>query len=148
MAKILVVYGSTTGNTEWTAKEVAKLLGEAGHETTVKNVTDVKADGLCQGYDLVAFGASTWGTDELEFQEDFTPFFENFDKLGANGVKTAVFGCGDDSYEYYCGAVDAMADKLAELGSTVVGGKLKINGDPEEASADIEAWAKSVAGAI
>ena len=148
MSKVLIVYGSTTGNTEWVSKEIEKKMVAAGHETVIKKADQVTAAGLCPGYDLVAFGCSTWGMDEIEFQEDFIPLFEHFDKIEASGVKTAVFGCGDDSYDYYCGAVDAMDDRLKELGSQVVGNKLKINGDPEESVDDIESWATAILAAL
>lgn len=148
MANVLIVYGSTTGNTEWVANEVKDVVKGAGHEVEVLNVSKAKADGLCQGRDMVVFGCSTWGQDELELQEDFIPLFEKFDQIGAGGVKTAVFGCGDEDYTYYCGAVDAITEKLEAAGSKVVGGKLKINGDPADALSEIKSWSNTVASAI
>ena len=148
MSNVLIVYGSTTGNTEWVAGEVEKKFNEAGHTVETKNAGKVDADGLCSGRDLVIFGCSTWGQDEIELQEDFVPLFEKFDSIGASGVKTAVFGCGDEDYEYYCGAVDAITEKLEALDSKVVGGKLKINGDPGDAASDIDSWIKAVISAM
>ncbi|UQZ91179.1 flavodoxin [Deltaproteobacteria bacterium Smac51] len=148
MADVLMVYGSTTGNTEWVAEEIAKQMKGAGHTVAVKGAGSVTADGLCQGHDLVVFGCSTWGQDEIELQEDFVPLFEAFDSIGANGVKTAVFGCGDDDYTYFCGAVDAITEKLEKLGSKVVGGKLKINGDPGDARDEIKSWTDGVLAAV
>lgn len=148
MAKIVIVYGSTTGNTEWVAEEIGKQLVTAGHQVEIKGAGKVSADGLCQGQDMVLFGCSTWGMDELELQEDFIPLFESFDKIGAEGIKTGIFGCGDTDYTYYCGAVDAITDKLKEMGSEVVGGKLKINGDPAEAKDDIQAWTSTIISAL
>lgn len=148
MANVLIVYGSTTGNTEWVANEVKDVVKGAGHEVEVLNVSKATADGLCQGRDMVVFGCSTWGQDELELQEDFIPLFDKFDQIGAGGVKTAVFGCGDEDYTYYCGAVDAIAEKLEALGSKVLGGKLKINGDPSDALSEIKNWSNTVAAAI
>jgi flavodoxin short chain len=148
MAKILIVYGSTTGNTEWVAGELAKQFKAAGHEVNSKKAGDVQAAGLCQGYDLAAFGSSTWGQDEIELQEDFAALFEAFDQIGASGVKTAVFGCGDQDYTFFCGAVDAIADKLKALGSSVVGDKLKINADPGDSAAAIKAWGENILEAL
>lgn len=148
MANVLIVYGSTTGNTEWVANEVKDVIKGAGHDVEVLNVSKATADGLCQGRDLVIFGCSTWGQDELEFQEDFIPLFESFDKIDAGGVKTAVFGCGDEDYTYYCGAVDAIAEKLTAMGSKIVGDKLKINGDPGDSLDTIKTWSNTVAAAI
>ncbi|MDR3154790.1 MAG: flavodoxin [Deltaproteobacteria bacterium] len=148
MANIYIVYGSTTGNTEWVAGQIETQLKAAGHTVSKAKAGDVNADGLCAGKDLVLFGCSTWGDEEIELQEDFIPLFEAFDKIGAKGVKTAVFGCGDEDYTYFCGAVDAITDKLNELGATVVGGKLKINGDPDGAKDDIKSWGEAVLSAV
>lgn len=148
MANVLIVYGSTTGNTEWVAGEVKKLAESAGHSVDLINAASAKADGLCQGRDLALFGCSTWGQDEIELQDDFVSLFEKFDKIGASGVKTAVFGCGDEDYEYFCGAVDAIGGKLKELGANVVCEGLKINGDPGDSAGSIEAWARKAIAAV
>jgi flavodoxin short chain len=148
MSNIYIVYGSTTGNTEWVAGQLEAQLKSAGHEVSKAKAGDVSADGLCAGKDLVLFGCSTWGDEEIELQEDFVPLFEAFDKIGASGVKTAVFGCGDEDYKYFCGAVDAIADKLAGLGAKVVGSRLKINGDPDGAKAAIKSFGDEVLAAL
>ncbi|MDR1167020.1 MAG: flavodoxin [Deltaproteobacteria bacterium] len=148
MSNVLIVYGSTTGNTEWVAGQLESQIKAAGHSVSKAKAGDVSADGLCAGKDLVLFGCSTWGEDEIELQEDFIPLFDSFDKIQASGVKTAVFGCGDEDYKFFCGAVDAITDKLASLGSQVVGGKLKINGDPDGATDAIKTWGAAVIGAL
>ena len=148
MANVLIVYGSTTGNTEWVAGKVKGDLESAGHQVELQNVSKSKADGLCQGRDLVLFGCSTWGQDEIELQEDFIPLYENLDKAGVAGVKASVFGCGDEDYTYFCGAVDAIYDKLKEMGATLAGDKLKINGDPGDSDASIKSWAEGLTKAL
>ena len=148
MSKVLIVYGSTTGNTEWVAGKLNEQIKSAGHEVVVAKAGDVAPSGLCSGKDLVLFGCSTWGQDEIELQEDFVPLFEAFDSIGASGVKTAVFGCGDEDYTHFCGAVEAITDKLGGLGAKVVGGKLKINGDPGDSADAISSWGQSVLAAL
>lgn len=146
MPKVLIVFGSTTGNTEGVAETIAKTLNGNGVEATVKNAADVTAPGLADGYDAVLFGCSTWGDDEIELQEDFVPLYEDLDRAGLKGKKVAVFGCGDSSYTYYCGAVDVIEKKAEELGATLVAGSLKIDGEPD--SAEVVDWAKEVLGRV
>ncbi len=146
MAKALIVYGSTTGNTEYVADIAESVLKSSGFEVTKSNVSSVSAAGLCDGYDLSLFGCSTWGDDSIELQDDFIPLFDDLDKINAGGKKTAVFGCGLSDYTHFCGAVDAIEQKLNALGATVVD-TLKIDGDPQTERAEIEAWAKRVATA-
>ncbi len=141
--KALIVYGSTTGNTEYVAKTCEKLLADAGHSVTVQDAGKVTADGLCADYELILFGCSTWGDEEIELQDDFIDLFDNFDAIGAGGKKTAVFGTGDSSYTYFCGAVDAIEEKLNALGASVLD-TLKIDGDPQSEKGSIEDFVATV----
>ena len=41
MSKVLIIFGSTTGNTEGIAGKVASLIEGAGHSVEVKNAADI-----------------------------------------------------------------------------------------------------------
>lgn len=147
MASALIVYGSTTGNTEYVAGVAERTLSAAGATVKTLDASNASPEGLCDGYDLVLFGCSTWGDESIELQDDFIPLFENFETINANGKKVAVFGCGDSSYTYFCGAVDAIEQKLDELGAKVVD-TLKIDGDPQSEKDQIETWTRGVAESL
>lgn len=142
MSKVLIVFGSTTGNTEGVAESIEKILKTNGMDVSLRNAAEATADGLATGYDLVLLGCSTWGEEDVELQDDFVPIYENLEKADLSGKKVAVFGCGDSSYTHFCGAVDAIEKKAEGLGATIVTGSLKIDGEP--VAADVEAWAKDV----
>ncbi len=141
--KTLITYGSTTGNTEFVARTAEKLLQKAGHEVIIEEADELTPSGLCNDYDLVLFGCSTWGDEEIELQDNFIDLFDNFDAIGASGKKAAVFGCGDSSYAHFCGAVDAIEQKLHELGADVIG-TLKIDGKPHSDASTIESFVSNV----
>jgi len=143
MAKALIVYGSTTGNTETAAGFIAAALRDKGLEADVRNAAQVSAPGLAEGYELVLLGSSTWGDDDIALQDDFEPLYYELELAGLKGRKLAVFGCGDSSYPHFCGAVDAIEEKVVALGADLVAESLKIDGDPEPA--EITAWASEVA---
>ena len=147
MKSVLIVYGSTTGSTEYAAGVIERALAAKGLAVKNVDVGRVKADGLCDGYDLVLFGSSTWGMDTVELQEDFISLFDEFESIKAAGKKMAVFGCGDSAYTWFCGAVDEIEKKLKELGAEVVD-TLRIDGDPHEQDEEIEAWAGRVAASL
>ena len=65
-----------------------------------------------------------------------------------NGRKVALFGCGDTSYEYFCGAVDKLEELMIKLGANVVNMSLRIDGDPDDYSKDIDEWAVEVGSSI
>ncbi len=148
MAGALIVYGSTTGSTEPVAQLVGDVLAEQGIEVKVINVTRARVSELGNGYDLTLLGASTWGDDAIEFQEDFAPFYEEMDGAQLQGKKVALFGCGDSSYEHFCGAVDLLEEKAEELGAIVVNEPLRIDGDPQDARSSIIDWAREVASGL
>ncbi len=144
MSTALIVFGSTTGNTESVADTVEGDLSNASYTVKKVNVTDVDVDILDDAYDLYLLGSSTWGDDDIEFQEDFQPFYENMTRSLA-GKKFAVFGCGDSSYEYFCGAVDALEERVQKLGGTLVCESLRIDGEPEQN--EINEWTQDVINA-
>lgn len=146
MSSALIIYGSTTGNTESVADIISTDLSKADYTIKKINVADVDVDILNEAFDLYLLGSSTWGDDEIEFQEDFAPFYENMNgELKLSGKKFAVFGCGDSSYEYFCGAVDALEERLAKLGASLVCESLRIDGEPEQS--EINEWTQDVINA-
>ena len=142
MSKALIVFGSTTGNTEGVADDIGKILNKNGIPTQIKNAADVAPAGLADGYDTVIMGCSTWGDEDVELQDDFVDIFDNMEKVGLSGKKVAVFGCGDSSYTHFCGAVDVIEKKAETLGATIIVGSLKIDGDPEAST--VEEWAAEI----
>ncbi|MBQ9537453.1 MAG: flavodoxin [Desulfovibrionaceae bacterium] len=148
MAKVLMVFGSTTGNTESIAHLIEKELASKGHTVNVLNAANADPNGLAQGYDLVLMGCSAWGEDEVEMQDDFATFFEGFDKMGLNGAKVAAFASGDREYPHFCGAADVICDRAQELGATIVTDSLKLEGDGSGDAQDIESYVNELIKAL
>ncbi|MCJ2163356.1 MULTISPECIES: flavodoxin [unclassified Pseudodesulfovibrio] len=142
MSKALIVFGSTTGNTESVSDDIAKVLEKEGHNVEIMNAANVPVEGMANGYDVILLGCSTWGDDDIELQDDFIPLFDDLEKAGLDGKKVGVFGCGDSSYTHFCGAVDAIEEKSEALGAVMLGDSLKIDGDPERD--DVEAWIQTL----
>ncbi len=143
MGKALVVYGSTSGNTESVARVVAKTLEGQGLAVDLRDVAGIEPKGLAEGYDLIVLGCSTWGDEDIELQEDFIPLYDAMETAGLSGKNVAVFGCGDSSFTHFCGAVDAIAAKAASLGATIPEQPLKIDGDPDDD--EVRDWATGLA---
>ena len=140
MGKALIIFGSTTGNTENMSDMIQETLNENGMETKIKNVTDASVSDLTGEYDLVLLGCPAYGDEEVELQEDFEEFYENMDGLDLGGKKFAVFAPGDSTYEHFCGTVDVLEEKISSLGGKVIADGLKIDGDPYDAGDEIKEW--------
>jgi len=148
MTKTLIVYGSTTGNTEGVAELMGKFMLKRGIDVTVKNVADTGVSELGGQYELTMLGSSTWGDDDIEFQEDFALFYDELDSADLKGKKVAIFGCGDSSYDHFCGAVDLLEEKMLNLGAHLLNEPLRIDGDPEDTAREILSWIADVTGKI
>ena len=143
MNKVIVIYGTTTGNTEEAAGLVKSSLERKGFQVNIADVANTGV-GQVKDFDLVLLGCSTWGDGDL--QDDFWGFYEKMDSANFSGKKTAVFGCGDsDMYpDTFCFAVDQIERKLNECGAELVADGLKIDGDVISSSEEIKSWAGKI----
>ena len=143
MSKAILIYGSTTGNTEQLKDSVESGLKSAGWDVTVKNVKDVDINEV-KDYDLVVLGCPTWGDGEL--QEDFIDFYENMTEDIFKDKKAAVFGPGDSELypDTFCEAVNMLESKLNECGAKIVADGLMVDGSVEAAAGEAEEWSASI----
>jgi flavodoxin I len=145
MKKTLIIYGSTTGNTETMAKIVQRAFQGAGIEAETKDVIGASPGDLTGPHDLVMLGCPAYGEDEIELQQDFAEFYEKLDGIDLSGRKFAVFAPGDRSYTHFCGSVDMLEEKVRTLGGTLVVDGLKVEGDPDDEADEIGSWCLDLA---
>ena len=143
--KAMIIFGSTTGNTEAMSEIVCKTLEENEVETILINVTEASVNDLKGEKDLVLLGCPAYGDDEVELQEDFEEFYEKMNGINLGGKKFAVFAPGDSSYEHFCGSVDFLEEKLKELGGKIVQDGLKVDGDPDDSETETMQWSANLA---
>ena len=142
MSKISVIFGSTTGNTEAAAQQIAAALGGSA-----VNVNDATADDFAA--DLVVLGTSTWGVGDL--QDDWAA---QLDAVKANfaGKKVATFGLGDSVgfADSFCVAAETLANAAKDAGATLVGEVLKLDDTNESDKTDekVAAWVQAVKSAL
>lgn len=114
MSKISVIYGSTTGNTEAAAAQIAAALG-----ATAKNVNDAAADDFAA--DLLVLGTSTWGVGDL--QDDWAAQLSKLQAADLAGKKVALFGEGDQMGfgDSFVSALGTLAEEAEKKGAALVG---------------------------
>ncbi len=143
MKKATIIFGSTTGNTETVANKIAENM--ADYDVAVQYVTEVPDDSSVQEADLVLYGCSTMGLGEL--QEDFIPYYESrMTPALLKGKNVAVFGLGDkENYEdYFCWSADILSKKVTDCGGNLVCEPLKVDGEPDDNTDAVAAWAKAL----
>lgn len=118
MSKIGIFFGSSTGDTEFVAKELQKVLG--GDVATIHNIIAVEPEDFGK-YDLVILGTSTWREAGLQYDWDF--FLELLDEVDFKDKKVAIYGLGDQKNypAHFADAMRILYDKVLELGAVVVG---------------------------
>ncbi|WNV81188.1 flavodoxin [Bacillus atrophaeus] len=128
MGNILLVYATMSGNTEAMADLIEKGLKDAEAEVDRYEAMDIDAE-LLNDYDHIIMGAYTWGDGDLP--DEFLDIADEMEELNFAGKKFAVFGSGDTSYEFFCGAVDTLEEKIKERGGEVILPSIKIEMNPE-----------------
>lgn len=113
-----IFYGSTTGNTETAANEIASVLGVDSAD--VHNVGDSSADDT-DAYDLLLLGSASYGEGDL--QDDWYDFLDALKEKDLSGKKVGLFGCGDSGSnpDTFCGALGKIYDGLQDTGCTFIG---------------------------
>lgn len=136
MANILIIYGSTTGNTEMVAETIKEQL--TSHNPVLQDVSDTSPEDLTE-YDVLVLGSSTW--DDGLLQQDFRDFVEKLD-IDLSGKKLAIFGLGDKNYPDFCKAAPILESAFIKLGGKTIIETMKIDGFPDEAENEdkIKQW--------
>lgn len=88
MEKVLMVYWTSTGNTEMLAEAIRDEIQDSA-EVTFVNVSDETPS--LDGYDRYIFGCPATGTEELD-EGEFEPWFSDVESQLAD-KKIALFGC-------------------------------------------------------
>lgn len=117
MSSIIILYASTTGNTQYVAELLAAGFGPSAHLLPLEALSqDVLAEA-----DLVIGCVSTWGRGEM--QDDWDLAHERLRALDLGGKLAAVCGLGDQrNYpERFADGARVLADIFRDCGASLVG---------------------------
>lgn len=125
MEKVAVFYGSSTGNTESAAMQIAKLL-----DGDFFNVADNPVEQLSE-YNNLIFGTSTWGVGDL--QDDWDLFTSKLTDANLNNKVIALFGLGDG-----ISFADRFVDGMGIIYKTIKDKGCKVIGSVDSAGYDFD----------
>ena len=161
-----IIYGSSTGSTEKTARDIAGLLQGIFH-TSLFDIADAGRLQL-SAFALLLIGTSTWGLGKL--QDDWEKWLPALDDQSITGIPAAFFGLGDqDGYpETFCDGMGILCGHFlrkgirhlglwdpkgyhftssrALLGDRFAGLALDEENQPDMSGSRIDAWLKQVLG--
>lgn len=114
--KTIIIYGSTTGNVEASAK----LISEGFKESKVVDIADFEIKNIVD-YDIIILGTSTAGSGEL--QDEWEDKIDELDSVDLSNKTIAIFGTGDQ-YGYpntFAGGLNYLYEKVSASNAKIVG---------------------------
>lgn len=143
---MVIIYATNSGSTYLVSKRLESLLKKK-HTVRVVEAKNAIINDIANA-DLVIFGSPSWNFDGREGlpHQAMLACMERVKAYQFNGKACAIFGSGDTSYTYFCGAVDHLEHFVHEQGGTLLIPSLRIDGyyfDEKKAIAQVEEWAKN-----
>lgn len=142
-APITIVYGSETGHAAALAERAGELARQKGLTATVVDTADFRPQDL-KGVKRLVVVTSTHGEGSPpDTAADFYEFLHGRKAPRLEGVKFAVLGLGDSTYEHFCQTGKDIDKRLQELGAERVHARADCDVDYEDQA---NAWIEAVVG--
>lgn len=127
--KVLIAYATNSGGTFFATQIVEQVIKSNKHSVTRKEIEELSATNFKE-YDLIIFASPSWNYKgaEGELQTSFKEFVQDFSGKSLASKKCAVFGLGDSTYLYFCGAVDRLERFVKDTGGILLSPSLRIDG--------------------
>ena len=134
-AVLTILYGSQTGNAKGVATQRKEQAESRGLSAKLVSMSDYKPTALKKEKFLTVV-VSTYGEGEPpEDGETLHAFLATKKAPKLDGVKIAVIGLGDSSYEFFCQTAKDFEERLNKLGAESVYQRADLDVDYEEEAA-------------
>ena len=131
-AALTILYGSQTGNAKSVASQLKEQAESRGLAVKLVNMSDYKPNQL-KKEKFIAVAVSTYGEGEPpEDAENLHEFLASKKAPKLDGVKVAVIGLGDSSYEFFCQTAIDFEERFKALGAETIFARAELDVDYEE----------------
>ena len=135
--KILILYGTETGNSESLAMDAEKLANGLEFDVTINGMDEITLSDI-QDNGNVLIVCSTWGDGEQPDNAiDLYDSVEGSDDGIMAGVGFAVLALGDTAFDLFCEAGIQWDNILQQKGGNRINERIDCDVDYED---DAEAW--------
>jgi sulfite reductase (NADPH) flavoprotein alpha-component len=133
---LTVLYGSQTGNAKGVANQLKAQAEAKGLAVKLVNMSDYKTNQL-KKEKFLAVAVSTYGEGEPpEDAENLHAFLASKKAPKLDGVKVAVIGLGDTSYEFFCQTAIDFEDRFKALGAETIIDRAELDVDYDDQAAE------------
>ncbi len=143
---ILILYGTTTGNSEKVSTFCKKHLLQKCLNVSLINVADISdIYSINDTYSVIIICTSTWGVEPAVLQDDFELFFyRNLDKKSIENKKFAILALGDDYYPHFAYAAEILETEILKNDGILITKAMKIQDPWEDSCNAIIAYLNSI----
>lgn len=134
-APLTILYGSQTGNAKGVASKLKEQAESRGLTVKLVNMADYKPTAL-KKEKFITVVVSTYGEGEPpEDAESLHEFLTTKKAPKLDGVKVAVIGLGDSSYEFFCQTAKDFEERFNKLGAETIFQRADLDVDYDDEAA-------------
>ncbi|MEQ3440300.1 assimilatory sulfite reductase (NADPH) flavoprotein subunit [Pseudoalteromonas sp. BZP1] len=132
---LTILYGSQTGNAKGVASKLKEQAESRGLTVKLVNMADYKPTAL-KKEKFITVVVSTYGEGEPpEDAESLHEFLTTKKAPKLDGVKVAVIGLGDSSYEFFCQTAKGFEERFNKLGAETIFQRADLDVDYDDEAA-------------
>lgn len=126
MPNVMIIYGSSGGNTELVCQKVAETLEASGIEVTMKRVEKSTPSDI--GKNLTILAAPTY--EHGVILEHWQPFLRELKKVDLTGKPITVIGLGEIQYDdhYHIESANTLSNAIKASKGTLFCHPLRVSG--------------------
>ena len=141
--RLLLIFGTETGNAEELAEDAANMAKGFDLEATVMDMEDIEPDDISTSKRLIVV-CSTWGEGEQPVNaQDLYDAVEETEEGSMEGVNFAVLALGDTAFELFCESGKEWDTILEEKGGNRVNDRIDCDTDYDDYA---EEWLEATLG--
>lgn len=142
-SKILILYGTETGNSELLAMDAEKLAKDNQFDATINGMDEISFDEI-QAYENLLIVCSTWGDGEQpDNAVDLYEAAEGAADDSLAGVNFAILALGDTAFDLFCEAGIQWDELIEAKGGIRINDRIDCDTDYED---EAEEWLEETIG--